>query len=386
MFACSATGNDTMRKIGFAPRRRAGFTLVELLVVIMIISILVSLLLPAIQSAREAARRTKCSNNLKQLVLACHSYADKYKEQLPWNSDPAFMSRHNGAAFADGNVEHIRQTRYWRVRDYSWIVATLPYLEQQPLYNQINFGDLEGNQGIDTLPNPIRNIDLRKKTLHMVLCPSNDQPIENRHQSVGYREANANGPPAARTDYVGNMGHFFGGWRDCACVPDFIDPTGQNRFIRYTSPGTPWVNGDWDSHMPRLQGLFYYRGSARLSEIIDGTSLTIAVFEDYHWRGPIENSNQFDTQVTNDSAWMSPLSAIGNLRNPMNNKNPLWRLCSGHTTGDIRCHGWSSNHPGGALAAYADGTVEFFSDDLDHLIRYALSTRSGHESFADRGN
>jgi prepilin-type N-terminal cleavage/methylation domain-containing protein len=374
-----------MRKIGFAPRRRTGFTLVELLVVIMIISILVALLLPAIQAARESARRTQCINNLKQIVLACHSYADKYKEQLPWNSDPAFMSRQLPPPFANGNANHIADTRYWRVRDYSWIVATLPYLERQTLYNQINFDDWEGNQGIDTLPNPIPNVDLRKKVLNFLLCPSNEQEAVNIHQSVGYREANANGPPAARTDYVGNMGHFYGGWRDCACVPDFFDPTGQNRFLRNTYPGTPWVNGDWDSDLPMLQGLFYYRGSARLSDIVDGTAQTIAVFEDYHWRGPFQTTDRFDYGVTNDAAWMSPLSAIGNLRNPLNNKNRVWRLCSGYTTGDIRCHGWSSNHPGGALAAYADGTVEFFNEDMDHLIRYALATRNGHESFADRG-
>jgi len=373
-----------MRKNSFEPCRRTGFTLVELLVVIAIIAILVALLLPAIQAAREAARRTECSNNLKQLVLACHSYADNFTERLPWNSDPAFMSRQEPPPIADGNVDHIEATKYWRVRDYSWIVAALPYLEQQPLYNRINFEDWEGNQGTDTLPNPVPNIELRKKVLRFLLCPSSDQEAVNMNQSVGYREAIDNGPPAARTDYVGNMGHFFGGWKDCACVPDFVDPTGQNRFDR-RGPGTPFVNGDWDSDLPLLQGLFYYRGSAKLSEILDGTAQTIAVFEDYHWRGPFENSDQFDRRVTNDAAWMSPLAAIGNLRNPMNNKNPAWRLCSGHTTGDIRCHGWGSNHPGGALAAYADGTVEFFSDDMDHLIRYALATRNGHESFADRG-
>ncbi|MBC8871428.1 MAG: DUF1559 domain-containing protein [Planctomycetes bacterium] len=374
-----------MRNMGFALHRRVGFTLVELLVVIMIIGILVALLLPAIQAAREAARRTRCTNNLKQLVLACQGYAEKHKERLPWNSDPAWMSRQQPPPFADGSVAHKASTKYWRMRDFSWIVATLPYLEQQNLYDRINFDDWEGNWGTNRYPRPAPNVELRKRILPVLLCPSNDQEPVNDHQNVGYRKGNAGGPLAARTDYVGNMGHVYGGWRNCACVPDFFDWTGQRRFLRGTNPGTPWVNGDWDTHLPRLQGLFYYRGSARLSEITDGTSLTIAVFEDYHWRGPIENSSRFDTGVTVDAAWMSPLAAIGNLRNPMNNRNPLWRLCTGHTTGDVRCHGWSSNHPGGALAAYADGTVEFFSEDIDHVVRYALATRNGHESFADRG-
>ena len=259
------------------------------------------------------------------------------------------------------------------------------YLEEQALYNRINFDDWEGNQGTNVLPNPIPNRQLRQTVLKFVLCPSNDQEPVNYNQSVGGREGNLNGPPAARTDYVGNMGHFYGSWKNCACVPDFPDPTLQNRFIRRTYPGTPWVNGDWDSDLQFLQGIFFYRGSVRMSDITDGAANTIALFEDYHWRGPIENSNQFDYRVTNDAAWMSPLAAIGNLRNPMNNKNPFWRLCPGFTTGDIRCHGWSSNHPGGALAAYADGTVEFFNQEMNHLIRYALATRNGHESFVDRG-
>src|SRR6476659_4602072 len=105
---------------------KKAFTLVELLVVIAIIGVLVALLLPAVQAARESARRTQCTNNLKQVALALHNYGDTYKSAFP-------------------------------VGEYSccwgtWLVALLPYIEQQSLYDQYKyFGAIDANGGnVDT--------------------------------------------------------------------------------------------------------------------------------------------------------------------------------------------------------------------------------------------
>ncbi len=117
-------------------RSRRGFTLVELLVVIAIIGILVALLLPAVQAARESARRTSCSNNLKQIGLAFHHYHDAYKK-LPYggNDGPTNANSADPGAFYN----------------YNWTYHILPYLEQQPLYdagtadvNRLRQGIVEG--------------------------------------------------------------------------------------------------------------------------------------------------------------------------------------------------------------------------------------------------
>src|ERR1700748_3102276 len=104
-------------------RRSRGFTLIELLVVIAIIAVLIALLLPAVQQAREAARRSQCKNSLKQLALAVHNYHDTF-------SAFAFCSFDTSMGVCSPSQG--RQT--------SWIIGILPYIDQAPLYNALNFG------------------------------------------------------------------------------------------------------------------------------------------------------------------------------------------------------------------------------------------------------
>jgi prepilin-type N-terminal cleavage/methylation domain-containing protein len=322
-----------------------GFTLVELLVVIAIIGVLVALLLPAVQAAREAARRSQCANNLKQLGLALHNYHDVHK-RMPWNYD-------------SGNGTYPGQPS-GRWHTFSWIVASLPFIEAGTIYDQIQFHRADGFGHAD-------NTAVRRIPLSTVMCPSAPhEPVLNG-QRAGYRGDGLN-LTAARTDYVGSLGHIWAGWRDCAAVPEFPHP--QGLFVRDTNPGTPWVNGENLGEQARINGVFRYMGSVRMADITDGTSNTIAVYEDMHWRGG--NQANFDQRPGDDAAWMCPLGAIGNLRNPMNNKNPAWQ----QDPGDRRCHGWSSYHPGGAQATLGDGSVRFFGETMDHIIRYALAVRN----------
>src|SRR6201994_3071847 len=117
------------RPISISSRSR-GFTLIELLVVIAIIAVLIALLLPAVQQAREAARRTQCKSNLKQIGLALHNYLDQARMFPP------------ESIWAYGNVGS------WQPRNFTWLALILPMIDQAPLYNQTNFSAPVWNQNI----------------------------------------------------------------------------------------------------------------------------------------------------------------------------------------------------------------------------------------------
>jgi len=142
-------------------RVRWGFTLIELLVVIAIIAILIALLLPAVQQAREAARRTTCRNNLKQIGLALHNYENSNKV-FPPESIWAFRNPGTGA---------------WEPRNFTWIVMLLPYLDNAPLYNRINFSAPIWNQSDGIEP-------IVRKQLPVLTCPT-DIGLRSPH-GMGY--------------------------------------------------------------------------------------------------------------------------------------------------------------------------------------------------------
>jgi prepilin-type N-terminal cleavage/methylation domain-containing protein len=340
------------RRLNHGRRGTRAFTLVELLVVIAIIGILVALLLPAIQAAREAARRSQCGNNLKQIGLALQNYHDIHK-RLPWNADYGWTAYPGQPG---GN---------WDC--FSWVVAALPYMEQQPLYEQFRFGVQDGNGNNVSPPTPT-NMQLRRTVLTTMLCPSNPQDFVRTGISNNY--GHSQWGDAGGIDYVGCLGHVNSGWKDCAPVPAFTSPAEfPNMFVVGANPGTPWVDGSAPGDQVNFNGVFREAGSVRLADIVDGTGSTIAVFEDMHWQGPAPVKKQL---YTDDAGWASGLGAVNSIRNPMNNENPAWLVWGN----DRRCHGWSSAHPGGAHAVLADGAVRFFSEGIEHAVRYKLGVRN----------
>jgi prepilin-type N-terminal cleavage/methylation domain-containing protein len=330
-----------------------GFTLVELLVVIAIIGVLVGLLLPAVQAAREAARRSACNNNLKQIGLAMHNVASAQQERLPFSKD---AMRANA-----GNTGIIK----WRLSNegsYSWVVMCLPYMDRQDLFDRFNF---EQNS------NSATNLPISQSIIPGLLCPSNTQP--RQRGSLIDNAGAGGGTNYGGLDYSGSLGHIYGGWKDCSAIPDFPDTQTPSRFTRQTA-GTPWVNQQALGEQVNCNGVFQYADGKRLSDITDGTSRTIAVFEDMHWRGG--NGATFDLNPTDTSNWVSALGSVHTMRSPLNNRNPAWQLGAG----DRRCTGWSSLHPGGGHAMNADGSVAFYQETMDHVVRYSLATSKGGEA------
>ncbi|MGO8751818.1 MAG: DUF1559 domain-containing protein [Thermoguttaceae bacterium] len=357
----------------------AAFTLVELLVVIAIIGILIALLLPAVQAAREAARRSQCTNNMKQLVLACHNYANANVESFPFNYEASWYESENGTVANPVPFPGIPVgSDEWN--EHSWIVTALPYIEQSPLYNQITWNLNHGNGG------NANNQALRQTIINGLLCPSNSetQLRNNPNQMSGYNTDWSG--PAAGTDYVGNLGFVITGWKDCpegeALVFNYPAPAQYpNMFIDGGSPpNTPWVDSTDSSQQGNFPGMFAAVGSFRLADCTDGTTNTVGVFEDMHWAGPATSGGPIPYNMyCDDSAWMSGLGACDSLFKPINFKNDPTVLSY---QGDRRCHSWSSMHPGGANAALSDGSVRFFSQTLDHVVQYCLGDRNDGVAFS----
>ncbi len=224
-------------------RRTRGFTLIELLVVIAIIAVLIALLLPAVQAAREAARRTQCTNNLKQLGIAMHNYnasTGSFPTSLWRQTLDATTGKPNGA------------------NRHSWLAMTLPYFEQAPLYNAVNF----------SLPNfGVVNSTAYLTPIAALMCPSDPSPTQStiKRADSGAGAAGNSGPKLC---YLGNFGDNFND--DAAFLPFTSLPT--------TRPNGFGENGTFTGIMSRSGGTSTFR------DILDGTSNTFAAGESLYER------------------------------------------------------------------------------------------------------
>ncbi|MCA8987405.1 MAG: DUF1559 domain-containing protein [Planctomycetaceae bacterium] len=333
-------------------RLRKAFTLIELLVVIAIIAILVALLLPAVQQAREAARRSACKNNLKQIGLALHNYHDTHGT-FPLNN----------VADRTGSMASLTSV--------SWYTMSLPFLEQAALYDTLDFTTIGTLNALDNAAAQAA----RAQIIPTLMCPSNPQPKVFRGAMLYDRNGwHGNGRDAdiARSDYSGSMGYVWTGWKDCGDI---------------RLPNSPWVDADnaidgndidkgntgINDGMGRFGGMFWFSGTTKMRDFADGTSNTIAVFENHHYK----DSLKFPGEINKGGGWFSPQGSIDSLVKAIN--GDVVAIPGGNGPDDCRCESFSSIHKGGAQCALADGSVRFISENLDAGIQKALATRAAGE-------
>ena len=312
--------------------RRRGFTLIELLVVIAIIAILIALLLPAVQQAREAARRTQCRNNLKQLGIALHNYHDVYGSLPPGTGGTGPFGT------AQTNEGHL-----------SGVVMLLPYLDQAPLWNRITGAPGQGGHpGKVGFPHPDSDIPV-------LLCPTSPIP---------QRTVTATEDWGPSRSYLVSLG----------------DET-RDYFDTSTTPPRP----------ARLRGAFTYLATFRFRDFTDGTSNTIMMAEREH--GASGNSLGVRGRIvwpifgieTNPSlclatasnglytvtgipirrmgfSWAGGWSNINWVTTILPPNSPSCGITSPAWFGVMSA---SSLHTGGVQVLLTDGSVRFISENID---------------------
>jgi prepilin-type N-terminal cleavage/methylation domain-containing protein/prepilin-type processing-associated H-X9-DG protein len=306
--------------------RQKGFTLVELLVVIAIIGILIALLLPAVQAAREAARRVQCANNFKQVGVALHNYHLTYKcfppgnvhwhptsvsgdpDCGPWSSPPAPVP-YNG---------------------WGWGTFLLPYLEQQDVYDQIDFS--RGNAIWDPV-----NFPVTQYRIEVYLCPSDPQGGD----LVWFTYFNGPGRDDCRqTNMVG--------------IADSRDWTCDD-------------GGAYPTHFSKADGTMANMVGCRIVDISDGTSNTLVI-------GEVTGAG-VDSDLAHAWVKLALTDTYDGINGPFTVPGGADVLAiMGYT---FRPIGPSSFHPGGCHFTMADGSVQFLIEDIAAQVLKALTTRDG---------
>lgn len=312
----------------FRKRDSAGFTLIELLVVIAIIAVLISLLLPAVQMAREAARRSQCQNNLKQIGLALHNYHDVHKVFPP-------------AAINMGSSDDT--TWAYNLNHTGWAML-LPQLEQGPLHDAWNPSIASGNcnwNGAPVLGDPTQNAVIYSTILPAFLCPSDAEgALQEPFSATG---PYATSGPSAPSSYVFSWG---------GLTEYDVRPWGQNRNEKRDLPGGGQV---------RVRGAFGHNGAARIADLKDGSSNSILVGEERQTKLSAAYTPIWGAARHVGTAGYIPMGAAAPYDGRM--INDLW-------PGYEETYAWtfSSEHEGGAQFLMGDGSVQFVGENTDYMV------------------
>ena len=355
--------------------RRRGFTLIELLVVISIIAVLIALHLPAVQQAREAARRTQCKNNLKQIGLALFNYMD---------SNLRFPPGYLGFPATNGGTCATINNTTQRGQGWGWGVYILPYIEQGNLYNQIQPGTLQ--TVCDTPQSPtdsltVGNPAYQRVVLAAFICPSATDP-----NLITTRASAGTSGSCTAGDFVGTS-HAKSNYRAMAGVNFYgVDTTSANT----TNNGIPPNNtGNGNGYAPAphnsgLKGMFGdgTQYMTRMEDITDGSSNTLAIGETYnkHTWGST-NPTGCACQYNSGTAATGVLDYTGanwfGIAPDERQTAVVGCLPQAPTSFQINglsINAWASMHVGGAHFLRADGSVVFISQNTDENTLSSMGT------------
>jgi prepilin-type N-terminal cleavage/methylation domain-containing protein/prepilin-type processing-associated H-X9-DG protein len=354
-------------------RRRSGFTLIELLVVIAIIGVLIALLLPAVQAAREAARRSQCINNLKQMGLALHNYESANGSFPPSGESTNFFNSPATTQFVDGVAVFPR---------------LLQFLEGGNIFNSINFSH-EYNCAAGV------NVTAYTTVANVFLCPSATRSPGGGRDTIDTQD------PAMNVIKQGYGVQDYGP----TCYTD-ISPT-----LTTGGPGSSIVTPYRDKRT-RADGLLK-QGSTRIAEVTDGLSNTIAIAEDAgrdaryispYTEGYFDGTNLrvsldpdgFGPVGANRRYWRwgEPDSSFG-VSNQINSKyrpmfcpTPYSGGCTDQNGLNVAGNNAGANdeifsyHPGGANVLLGDGSVKFLKENINLVVLRGLVTARGGETIS----
>ncbi len=344
---------------------KAGFTLVELLVVIAIIGILIALLLPAVQAAREAARRSQCTNNLKQISLAFHNYHDVYKTFPRWTYQ----------AYTWQGIGNAGDNTWWT--GFTAMTMALPYLEQGTVYNKIDWSCRpEDTNPAGTSMGPPANNDLfRYAPIDTLRCPS-ESPFADRTNYPAYHTYKV----SAGACFMNVSSAFENGMfrRDVeTAIRDVTDGTSNTILASEVLVGdNTTAKSSWgDISSAAMPSSSFYNGPPPIQADMEAWGQQCLALFQTGSSAPISGSAGWICNTAGRRYWQTRIDD-GSPFTPVAPPNWKYPNCAhGSWTTGPTFIGARSRHPGGAVHTLGDGSVRFISETINYNTYQFLGAR-----------